>query len=105
MSENILQTVQHVVQDIIAPDVRELKAAQIALEKQIAALEKHMDMQLDSLSKQTDSRFDSLQKQSDVQFSALLTAIAESRAQAEMISMRVVASLSERVAVLEAQRH
>jgi hypothetical protein len=35
----------------------------------------------------------------------LLSAISESRAQAELTNLRVIASLSERVAVLEAQRH
>jgi hypothetical protein len=69
MSDNILETVQHLVQDVIAPDVRELKANQIALEKQIAALEKHLDVRFESADRKSDARFDSL-----------LAAIPESRA-------------------------
>jgi hypothetical protein len=94
MSENILQTEQHLVQDVISPDVRELKVNQVALEKQIAALEKHMDV-----------RFSAADKKSDAQFNALLSAISESRVQAELTNTRVIAALSERVAVLETQRH
>jgi hypothetical protein len=87
MSENILQTLQHLVQDVIAPDVRELK------------------VRLDSLERQIDVRFNALDQKGDAQFKALMSAIAESKAQAERASMRIVASLSERVAVLESQRH
>jgi iron uptake system EfeUOB component EfeO/EfeM len=123
MSDNVVQTVQHILQDVIAPDVRELKANQVSLEKQLGALEKHMEArfeslekktdarfeslerQIDSLDEKTDSRFDSLEKKTDAQFNALLAAISESRAQAELTNMRVIASLSERVAVLESQRH
>lgn len=94
MSDNILQTLQHLVQDVIAPDVRELKANQAAQEKQIAALERHMDVRFNASEQKIDARFD-----------ALMSAIAESRAQSELSGMRVIAALSERVAVLEAQRH
>jgi hypothetical protein len=94
MSENAMQTLQELVQDVIAPDVRELKANQAAMEKQIAALEKHMDVRFNLADQKADARFDSL-----------MSAISESRAQSEPTNLRVIASLSERVAVLEAQRH
>ena len=87
MSDNILQTLQHLVQDVIAPDVRELK------------------VRLNSLEKQMDIRFNAADQKSEAQFNALLSAISESRAQAELTNLRVIASRSERVAVLEAQRH
>lgn len=87
MSENILQSLQQLVQDVIAPDVRELKVRSASLEKQM------------------DVRFDALDQKNDAQFRALMSAIAESKAQAELTSMRVIAALSERVAVLESRRH
>jgi len=87
MPENVLQTLQQLVQDVIAPDVRELKV-------RISSLEKLMEV-----------RFDSSDQKSDAQFRALMSAIAESRAQSELVTIRVVAALSERVAVLEASRH
>ena len=86
MSDNILQTLQQLVQDVIAPDVRELKVRVTSLEKQM------------------DVRFNALEQKSDAQFRAIMAAIAESKAQMELSSFRMMAALSERVAVLEAQR-
>jgi hypothetical protein len=100
MSEG-LQTLQQLVQDVIAPDVRELKANQAAMEKQIAALEKHMDVRFNTADQKSDARFDAV----DARFDALMSAISESRAQSELTNLRVISALSERVAVLEAQRH
>ncbi len=98
MSENVLQTLQHLIQDVIAPDVRELKV-------RLTSLEKQFDTRVTSLEKQVDIRFDALDQKNDGQFKALMSAIAESKAQAELTNMRVLAALSERVAVLESQRH
>lgn len=75
------------MQDVISPDVRELKVRVAALEKQI------------------DIRFDAADQKADARFDALMSAISESRAQAELTNMRVIAALSERVAVLEARSH
>ncbi len=83
----MIQTIQHLIQDVIAPDVRELKG------------------RLSSLEKQVEVRFDALDQMNEAQFKALMSAIAESKAQAELTNMRVLAALSERVAVLESQRH
>jgi tetrahydromethanopterin S-methyltransferase subunit G len=123
MSENVLQTLQQLVQEVIAPDVRELKVRLTSLEKcmdlRSAALEQKMDARFDAiharfeaLDKKSDARFDAiharfeaLDKKSDARFDSLMSAISESRAQAELTNVRVIASLSERVAVLEAQRH
>jgi hypothetical protein len=87
MSDNILQTLQQLVQDVIAPDVRELKV-------RVASLEKQMDV-----------RFNAMEQKSDAQFKAIMAAISESKAQTELNNFRFMAALSERVAVLEAQRH
>jgi hypothetical protein len=94
MSENVLQTLQQLVQDVIAPDVRELKV-------RLAALEKQMDVRFEAV----ERRFDAADQKADARFDALMSAISESRAQAELTNLRVIVSLSERVAVLEAQRH
>ena len=74
MSDNVLQTLQQLVQDVIAPDVRELKVRVTSLEKQI-------DMRFDAADQKLDARFDSL-----------MSAISESRAQAELTNLRVIAS-------------
>jgi hypothetical protein len=98
LSDNVLQTLQQLVQDVIAPDVRELKV-------RLTSLEKYMDVRFAALEQKMDARFDAMDQKSDARFDALMSAISESRAQAELTNLRVIASLSERVAVLEAQRH
>jgi hypothetical protein len=93
MSDNLLQTMQHLIQDVIAPDVRELKV-------RVASLEKQVDVRFDAV----QSRFDALEKQLDARFEAIMSAISDSRSQAELAAFRAVAPVSERVAVLESQR-
>ena len=93
MADNVPQTLQRLVQDVIAPDVRELKV-------RVAALEQSMNERFSSV----NDRFTSLEKQSEAQFRAIMAAIGESRAQTELATARAVAVLSERVAVLEARR-
>ena len=87
MAENVVESVQRLIQDVIAPDVRELKV-------RVASLEKRMD-----------ERFNSMKEQIDSNFKAILSAIGESRAQSELATVRELSELRERVAVLEAQRH
>ena len=94
MSDNLLQTLQHLIQDVIAPDVRELKV-------RVESLEKQIDVRFNAM----DGRFKAMDEKNEAQFKALMAAISESRAQSELTNMKVIAALSERVAVLEAQRH
>jgi outer membrane murein-binding lipoprotein Lpp len=96
MPDNVLQTLQQLVQDVIAPDVRELKV-------RVSSLEKTMDLRFDAMKQDMDTRFSSLEQKMDIQFRAVLAAIGESRAQAELTNVKLLASLSERVAVLEAR--
>jgi capsule polysaccharide export protein KpsE/RkpR len=92
--ENVLQTLQQLVQDVIAPDVRELKV-------RVRSLEKEMDVRFTAMQRDMDARFSSLEQKIELQFRTVLSAIAESRAQAELTNVKLLASLSERVAVLE----
>jgi hypothetical protein len=86
MSENIAQTVQKAIQDLVAPDVRELKVL------------------VTNLQKQMDQRFDAQDRKNDAQFHALMAALGEFKAQSELTTIRVISQLSERVAVLESHR-
>jgi len=65
MSEIVLQTVQQLVQDVIAPDVRELKVRMATVEKQIEQFEKHMDMRFESFERKTDAQFKSQGEKTD----------------------------------------
>ena len=87
MSDNVLQTLQKLVQDVVAPDVRELK------------------VRVESLEKSMETRFESLEKQMEANTKALLSAIGELKAQTELSTMSAVAELRERVAVLESKRN
>ena len=101
MSENVLQTLQHLVQDVIAPDVRELKVRLTSLERQIDLRFTTVDVQISAADEKAEARFQAL----DARFDALMAAVSESRAQAELTNLRVISALSERVAVLEARSH
>ncbi len=92
MSDNVVQTLQKLVQDVIAPDVRELKVR----------MESHAK-ETDARFKAVDIRFDTLEKQIDSMEKRILSAIAESKAQTDLANMSEVYSLRERVAVLEAK--
>lgn len=85
MTDNVLQTLQQLVQDVIAPDVRELKVRQAVFEKLV------------------DERFNSQSKQSEMQFQTLLSAISESRAQADLARVRELLDIRERIAVIESK--
>ncbi len=87
MADNLLETLQKLIQDVIAPDVRELK------------------VRLASFESETNQNFANAEKQMDANLKVVLSAIGELKAQSELSTMRMVADLRERVAVLEAQRH
>ncbi len=84
-TENILQTVKTTIQDIVAPDVRELK------------------VRMTSLEDQGKVHFEALKGQAEAQFKAILAAISQSRAETELSTYKQIAALSERVAALEAR--
>jgi tRNA A37 threonylcarbamoyltransferase TsaD len=82
MTDNVLQTLQHLIQDVIAPDVRELKVRLASYEKLVderfSSLGKEMDTRFDvleerigSMAKSGDERFNSQTKETDMRFSGL----------------------------------
>jgi len=85
MPESIAETTQKTLQQLFTPDVRELKVLVIALQERV------------------EQPFDPRGENSDLQFEARMAALREFTAQSEPASVRVIASLSERVAVLEAR--
>ena len=85
-TENILQTIKKTVQDIVAPDIRELKV-------RASSFEDYVKFQ-----------FETMQRQSDAQFKALMAAISQSKAESELSTYKQIAAWSERVTALEAHR-
>ena len=64
------------------------------------SLQKHIDQRFEAQDKKAEAHN---QKQ-DAQFRALMSALGEFKAQSELTTIRAISQLSERVAVLEAQR-
>jgi hypothetical protein len=99
VADNVVQTLQHLLQDVIAPDVRELKV-------RVSSLEKQMDVRFNAVEQRfagVEQRFEAMDGKLDFVLKTVLSAISESRAQSDLATMRLVAPLSERVAVLEAR--
>jgi hypothetical protein len=117
VSDNVLQTLQKLVQDVIAPDVRETKVRLESLGKEtntrfdsVSSRFDAVDIRFDAMQKQIDTRFSavekqiqSLSKENEAQYQGILAAIAASKAQADLAGMSAIASLRERVAVLESK--
>ncbi len=111
MSENAAQTVQKVIQDVLAPDVRELKVLVAGLQKQmdqrfqeVDRRFEQMDRRFEQMDQQMNFRFQHLEERlrlqdekRDAQFQAILT-------HTELIVLRAVSPLSKRLAALEAVR-
>lgn len=57
MPENVLQSLQQLVQDVIAPDVRELKVRLASLEKQLDVRFAAADSRFESFEQSVDRRF------------------------------------------------
>jgi polyhydroxyalkanoate synthesis regulator phasin len=93
MADNSIQSVQKLLQDLIAPDVRETKA-------RLESLEKRVEARFDSMERQNES----FRKEMDANIRAVLSAISELKSNAELLTLREVAALRERIAILEAQK-
>ena len=104
MSENIAQTVQKVIQDLVAPDVRELKTLVTNLQSQLIHVETSLQKQIDQRFDAQDKKAEAQSQKVDAQFRALMSALNEFKAQSELTTIQVISQLSERVAVLEARR-
>ena len=106
-TENILQTIKTTIQDLVAPDVRELKARMTALESRMGSLEARIasvEGRMGSLESEIKAQFEAFQRQSDAQFRAIMAALQQKRAEVELLTYKQIAALSERVAALEAHR-
>jgi len=114
MTDNVLQALQQLVQDVIAPDVRELKVRQVSFERlgddRFNSQAKSFDERFNSLTKGMDMRFSALEerftlqgRQSEMQFKTLMSAISESKAQTDLAWVREFSDLRERIAVIESK--
>lgn len=100
MADNVLETVQKLIQDVIAPDVRELKVRLDSLDRRVDSLDKRID----SLEKHMDDRFKAMEQMNANNFERVLAAINVGKSLGEIAALREMMPLRERIAVLEAER-
>ena len=117
-NENTLQTIKLAIQDIVAPEVRELKAELKGLSHRMDQLDHRMDQldhRMDQLERRMDDRFalaerrmderfEASNARTDAQFQAILAAIARSTAENELMVYKQITPLAQRIAALEAAR-
>lgn len=119
MADNVLETIQKLVQDVIAPDVRELKARVDALDHRMddrfKALEQRMDdrfaivdqkfaamdQKFAAMDQKFEQKFAAMDQKMEFQIGKVLSAIAALRSEGELAAVREISALRERVAVLE----
>lgn len=103
MADNVLETIQKLVQDVIAPDVRELKARVDSLEHRMDDRFKALEQRMDDRFAIVDQKFSAMDQKIDAKFDKVLAAIAALRTEGELAAVREISALRERVAVLELQ--
>ena len=114
MTDNLLQTLQQLVPNVIAPEVRELKVRQASFERLVDerfnSRAKVFDERSNSLTKERDMRFSALEESfplqarpSEIGFKTLMSAISESKAQTDLAGVREFSDLREWVAVIESK--
>jgi hypothetical protein len=118
VSDNVLQTIQKLLQDVIAPDLRELRVRVEDLQKQVdtrfADAQRHTDLRFADMQMQMNVRLAGIETQLEVRVGgieqrmvylekSLLSAFAESQARIEITGSKAVVDLRERVAVLESK--
>lgn len=105
MSDNVLQTTQKFIQDVLAPDVRETKVRVGELDKrltsQVGELDRRLSERIDMLEKRMDERFESMEKRIDANTQTILAEIRALKTENELVTMRAIADVRERLAVLE----
>jgi uncharacterized protein YecT (DUF1311 family) len=115
MAESTVRGIKKVIQDFVAPEIRDLKGDIAQINTRIDGLEKLMDTQYKALNDKMnaqskalndkmDTQFKAIDDKLNGQFKAIMSAIGESKAKGELETFRMISALSERVAVLESAR-
>lgn len=97
MADNVIDGVRQAIQDFLAPEIRVIKA-------ELHDLRREVNERFAANSAEMDQCFEAAEKMAALRHEALLAAIGQSRAPSENTTLREIAALRERVAVLEARR-
>ncbi|HVI10950.1 MAG TPA: hypothetical protein VND65_21880 [Candidatus Binatia bacterium] len=105
---DVVQSVRQLLQDFIAPELRELKSDVKALDTKVSSEVKAVESKLSAEIKGVDSRLSShiklLESKMDSGFAELRSLIENRNLRAELDSTRDIADLRERVTRLEVER-
>jgi hypothetical protein len=105
---DVVQSVRQLLQDFIAPELRELKGDVSRLESKmdsgLAQLESKMDSGLAQLESKMDSGFAQVDSKMDSGFAQMRSLIENANLRAELEATRDIANLRERVTRLEVER-
>ena len=104
MTDNVIETVQKLVQDVIAPEVRELKARVDGQEHRMDDRFKALEQRIDDRFAVVNQKFGSLDQKLEFQIGKVLAAISALRTEGELAAVREISALRERVAILELQQ-
>jgi len=105
---DVVQSVRQLLQDFIAPELRELKSDVKSLESKLSSDVKSLESKLDAdvklLASENQSTTKRLEAKLDAGFSELRSLIENRSLRAELESTRDIADLRERVTRLETER-
>ncbi|MGH9489789.1 MAG: hypothetical protein ACRD17_04705 [Terriglobales bacterium] len=100
MADKIEDGIRKAIQDLLVPELRQLRAEFNGLRDEVRQTLAAMDKRLDGM----DKHLDGMDQKADARHAELLSAIREGRAATELAVMRELGALRERVAVLETRR-
>lgn len=101
---DVVQSVRQLLQDFIAPELRELKGGVKQLDNKLDLEAKSIKVKLDSESSQLRSDFKRLEDKMDSSFAQMRTLLDNAYLRSELEAARDISNLRERVTRLEVER-
>jgi hypothetical protein len=101
---DVVQSVRQLLQDFIAPELRELKSDVKQLDNKLDLETKSIKVKIDSETSQLRSDFKRLEDKMDSGFTQMRTLLDNAYLRSELEATRDISNLRERVTRLEAER-
>ena len=101
---DVVESVRELLQDLVAPELRELKSDMKRVDAKIDLETKCLGDKIDSASHELQTDFKRLEDKMDSGFAQLRSMLENANLRAELESTRDIANLRERVTRLEVER-
>ncbi|MGA9510308.1 MAG: hypothetical protein WBV55_16945 [Candidatus Sulfotelmatobacter sp.] len=101
---DVVQSVRQLLQDFIAPELRELKSDVKQLDNKLELDIKSIKVKIDSEASQLRSDFKRLEDKMDSSFTQMRTLLDNAYLRSELEAIRDISNLRERVTRLEVER-